>query len=325
MEVNMAFVFSKAEKKKAKLRLALSGPSGSGKTYSALLIAAGLGGKVAVIDTEHQSAELYADLIDYDVAPFGPPYSPARYVEAITAAEQAGYDVIVVDSLTHEWNGDGGCLDIHQRLTTTKTRGNSFTAWADVTPMHNGLINKILSSPSHIIVTMRSKTEYALVGDDGKKATPKKLGMAPIQREGMEYEFTLMLDIEQSNHYACTSKDRTGLFDGEPPFIITTDTGKALSEWLESGKAPVQVVILPEPEKAPEQAPEPSDRAKKMAIMTMTKAGIGKDDFVQTVQEITCKNPKTESLTEAEWLAVADTVRNNYKAKQEEIKNEDGN
>lgn len=310
----MAFTFSKAEKKKAKLRLALSGPSGSGKTYSALLIAAGLGGKVAVIDTEHQSAELYADLIDYDTATFNPPYSPDRYVEVITAAEQAGYDVIIIDSLTHEWNGDGGCLDIHQRLTTTKTRGNSFTAWADVTPMHNKLIEKMLSSPAHIIVTMRSKMEYTIVEDNGKKK-PVKMGLAPIQREGMEYEFTLMLDIEQSNHYACTSKDRTGLFDGEPPFIITRDTGKALSEWLESGKAPAPVVIPSEPEKAPDQAPEPSDRAKKMAIMTMTKAGIGKDDFVQTVQEITCKNPKTETLTGSEWLAVADTVRNNYKTK----------
>jgi hypothetical protein len=322
MEVNMAFVFSKAEKKKAKLRLALSGPSGSGKTYSALLIAAGLGGKVAVIDTEHQSADIYADVTEYDVAAFLPPYSPNRFIEAIEAAEQAGYDVIIIDSLSHEWTGEGGCLEIHDRMTV-KRKGNKWAAWADVTPHHNKLINRMLSSPAHIIVTMRSKIEYTMGGDDGK--TPKKIGMAPIQREGMEYEFTAMLDLDQQHHYAIASKDRTRLFDGQPPFTITTDTGKALSEWLESGKAPVQVVILPEPEKAPEQAPEPSDRAKKMAIMTMTKAGIGKDDFVQTVQEITCKNPKTESLTEAEWLAVADTVRNNYKAKQEEIKNEDGN
>ena len=225
--------FHKAERKKSKLRLGIAGPAGSGKTYSALLIAFGIGGKVAMIDTERGSGELYAHLGDYDVCPITSPFVPEKYIEAIRAAEDAGYTTIIIDSLSHAWSGEGGLLDLHGHLADRS--GNSWAAWRKVTPKHNQLVEAMLQSPCHIIATMRSKMEYAQVTENGKTAV-KKLGMSPIQRDGMEYEFTLFLDIDQ-DHVAAASKDRTSLFDGKF-FKPSTDTGKTLIEWLETGDRP---------------------------------------------------------------------------------------
>ncbi|MBW1928899.1 MAG: ATP-binding protein [Deltaproteobacteria bacterium] len=225
--------FHKAERKKSKLRLGIAGPAGSGKTYSALLIAFGIGGKVAMIDTERGSGELYAHLGDYDVCPITSPFVPEKYIEAIRAAEDAGYTTIIIDSLSHAWSGEGGLLDLHGHLADRS--GNSWAAWRKVTPKHNQLVEAMLQSPCHIIATMRSKMEYAQVMENGKTAV-KKLGMSPIQRDGMEYEFTLFLDIDQ-DHVAAASKDRTSLFDGKF-FKPSTDTGKTLIEWLETGDRP---------------------------------------------------------------------------------------
>lgn len=149
-------MFKKAERKQAKLRLALAGPSGSGKTYSALLIAKGLGGKIAVLDTEKGSASLYADLVDFDVVDLMAPFTPERYIDVITAAEAAGYDTLVIDSYSHEWTGPGGCLEANEALAHSKFRGNTWAAWNETTPRHRKLTNKILGSSMHIICTMRS-------------------------------------------------------------------------------------------------------------------------------------------------------------------------
>lgn len=227
-------MFNKAEKKKSKLRLALEGASGSGKTFSALIIAAALGEKVALIDTEHGSASLYSDRFDFDVAELNGDYAPERYIEMIEGAEQGGYDVLVIDSLSHEWEGTGGCLDIQGKL------GGRFQDWAKVTPRHNALINKILSSPLHIIVTMRTKAEYVVEENKKGKAAPQKVGTAPRQRDGMEYEFTAVLSLNQ-NHMASSSKDRTSLFDGKD-FKITRETGESLINWLNSG-VDVQAIV----------------------------------------------------------------------------------
>ncbi|RLA96197.1 MAG: AAA family ATPase [Deltaproteobacteria bacterium] len=229
-------MFRKAQRKKAKLRLGLAGPAGSGKTYSALLIAFGLGGKVAMLDTEHGSGELYANLGDYDVATLSPPFSPDRYVKIIREAEKEGYNVLIIDSISHAWAGEGGILEMHDKYA--KTKGNSFTAWREVTPTHNALVEAMLQSEMHIIATMRSKQEYIMTTDDKGKTAIKKVGMAPIQRDGMEYEFTLFLELSLE-HYAMATKDRTSLFDGRPPFVITVETGKTLLEWLEEGIDPV--------------------------------------------------------------------------------------
>lgn len=224
-------MFRKAERKKAKLRLGILGPSGSGKTYSAILITKGLGGKAALIDTEHGSGELYSHLMDYDVATLTPPFSPDKYVQLIHGAEQAGYDTLIIDSLSHAWSGDGGVLDMHDKATAA-TR-NSFTAWREVTPQHNAFVDAILQSPLHIIATMRTKTAYEVTQDNGKTKVVK-VGLAPIQRDGMEYEFTAVFDLSIDGHIATASKDRTTLFDGRH-FKPSVETGIELLEWLEAG------------------------------------------------------------------------------------------
>ena len=225
-------MFKKAERKQAKLRLALAGPSGSGKTYSALLLAQGLGGRIAVLDTEHGSASLYADLVDFDAMELHAPYSPERYIEVIAAAEQAGYETLGIDSYSHEWTGSGGCLEINESVAHQKFRGNTWAAWNETTPRHRKLTDKILTSSMHIICTMRSKTET--VQGEGKKIL--KLGMKSEQRDGTDYEFTVVLDLTHDGHTATASKDRTKLFD--QPELISADTGRRLLAWLNSGLNP---------------------------------------------------------------------------------------
>lgn len=224
----------KATRKKAKLRLGIAAPSGAGKTFSALLLAFGIGGKVGMIDTEHGSGDLYADLGDYDIIQIGAPYTVAKYREAIKSFEDAGYTTCIIDSLSHAWAGDGGLLDKQGKIADRGT--NSFAAWRTVTPEHNDLVNAMLQSPMHIIATMRAKQDYVLETNDKGKQTPKKVGLAPVQREGMEYEFTVMLDVDMQ-HVASASKDRTRLFDGRY-FKIDQSTGAELLAWLETGEAP---------------------------------------------------------------------------------------
>jgi hypothetical protein len=230
-------MFRKAERKKAKLRLGILGPAGSGKTYSSLLIAQGLNGSVALIDTEHGSGELYANLIDYDVATLNPPFTPQRYIELIKNAEEAAYNTLIIDSLSHAWSGEGGVLDMHDKASASVR--NSFAAWREVTPHHNNLVETMLQSSLHIIATMRTKTAYEVVEDNGK-AKPVKVGLAPVQREGMDYEFTVVFDLSIDKHIATASKDRTGLFDGQH-FVPSEETGRALLDWLETGTDPAKI------------------------------------------------------------------------------------
>lgn len=231
--------FEKAMRKKAKLRLALTGPSGSGKTYSALLVAKGIGGRIAVLDTEKGSASLYSDVADFDVLEMDPPFAPERFIEAITAAEQAGYDTLVLDSITHEWSGVGGCLELVDTIAKAKFRGNSWSAWSEINPRHRLFLDAILRSPMHIIATMRSKTETAQVEENGRKKVAK-LGMKSEQRDGVEYEFTTVLDIGHETHHAIASKDRTKLFSNADPVVLGEETGKQLLNWLESGANPLE-------------------------------------------------------------------------------------
>lgn len=227
-------VFRPAQRKKAKLRLGIAGPAGSGKTYSAILIAKGLGGKIAMVDTENGSGDLFDRLADYDVETLGAPFDPGRYIDLIHQAEKAGYSTVILDSISHAWAGAGGLLDQQNRLAKNP-KVNSFTAWRDITPKQTALIDAMLQSSCNIIATMRSKQDYIMVENDKGKQVPQKVGMAPVQRDGMDYEFTICFDLSVPEHYAIASKDRTSLFDGEPPFLITADTGKTLLEWLEAG------------------------------------------------------------------------------------------
>jgi len=225
--------FRKAERCKAKLRLGITGTAGSGKTYGALLVAKGLGGKIALIDTENGSGDLYATEFDYDVGAITAPYTVNKYLDAIHGAEQAGYEIIIIDSLSHAWAGEGGLLDLQGKITDASYSKNSYTAWRKVTPEHNKLIEAMLNSPCHIIATMRSKTEYIQTENDKGKKEIIKVGLAPVQREGMDYEFTTVFDLGQ-NHVATVSKDRTRLFDGEI-FTLSELTGKKLKDWLDTG------------------------------------------------------------------------------------------
>ena len=226
----------KAKRSATKLRLLLTGPSGSGKTWGALQIARGIGGKCVVIDTEEGSSDLYDHLHDFDVIDLRPPFSPERYIEAITAAEDAGYDIIIVDSVTHCWSGSGGCLELLEDVAKAQFRGNTWSAFSVITPRWRAFVDKLLRSPAHVICSGRSKTETAQVDDHGKKKVAK-LGMKLEARDGLEFEFTCVLDLIHDGHYATVSKDRTGLFAGDPK-PITTQTGERLAEWL-AGATPV--------------------------------------------------------------------------------------
>lgn len=229
----------KAERKIARLRLGIAGPSGSGKTMGSLKLARGItDGKICLIDTERGSGDLYADLYDYDIIQLEPPFKPEKYVDAIAMAEDAGYDVIIIDSLSHAWSDEGGLLDQADKLSVSTNR---FQVWSSLTPQHRKLVNAMLQSTSHIIGTIRSKQEYVMEKDEATgKSSVKKLGMAPVQRDGMEYEFTIFFDVD-SNHNTRASKDRTNMFNDEV-FVLSEDIGKRIREWLESGKPDVRLM-----------------------------------------------------------------------------------
>ena len=227
----------RATRKKAKIRLGLSAVSGGGKTYSAILVAKGLCtdlSKVAVIDTENGSADLYAHLGDYNVLPLTAPFSPERYIEAIRTCEKSGMEVIIIDSISHEWDGKGGCLEIVESL------GGKYQDWAKVTPRHQAFLEAILHSPSHIITTVRRKQDYEMI-KDGNKIRIEKAGLKEITREGFEYELTINLELD-TKHNAVASKDRTNLFMGKPAFVPSEKTGALIAEWCEQGEEDFNVV-----------------------------------------------------------------------------------
>jgi hypothetical protein len=218
-----------SQRQQAKIKMGLQGPSGSGKTYSALLIAYGLIGnwqKIAVIDSENNSSHLYAHLGPYNVLGISQPFAPEKYIEAIELCEHAGIQAIIIDSISHEWDGNGGILDIHGSMT-----GNSFTNWNKVTPRHNSFVQKILQSPAHIIATIRSKQDYVLSEKNGK-IVPEKVGLKGVTRDGMDYEFTIVLDLD-IKHNALASKDRTGLFMDKPTIVPDSSTGEKIKNWCQ--------------------------------------------------------------------------------------------
>jgi len=228
-----------AERRQAKIKLGLQSVSGGGKTYSALLLAYGLindWSKIAVIDTENHSADLYAHLGNYQVLALEQPFTPERYIEAIEICEKAGMEAIIIDSISHEWESTGGILDIHGAMM-----GNSFTNWSKVTPRHNAFIQKILQSQSHIIATIRSKQDYVLSEKNGKMV-PEKIGLKGVTREGLDYEFTLVFELDLK-HQATATKDRTGLFMDKPSFMISPDTGQLILNWCRSGKTLADIKV----------------------------------------------------------------------------------
>ena len=276
------FVFTKAERKKAKLKLNLNGPSGSGKTYSALQMATGLGEKIAVIDTENESASLYASEFKFDTLPLRPPYSPERFVGAIQAAYNMGYEVLIIDSASHEWIGTGGCLEINDKAAA-RFKGNTWSAWSETTPKHRKFIDAMLQTDMHIITTTRAKTET--VQGEGKKIL--KLGMKAEQRDGYEYELTVALDVLHENHVAVPTKDRTKLFNPEGE-VITRETGKRILDWLNDGRSQEEALL-----EAYQEAVERIGNTKDIAELGIIYTQFRGTEYEQQVAD-QCRGKKAE-------------------------------
>ncbi len=271
--------FKKASRKKVKLRLNISAPSGAGKTMSALLLAKGLVGswdKVGVIDTENDSASLYEHLGDFNTLVLTSPFTPEKYIEAINAGVNAGFECIIIDSTSHEWDGPGGCVDLNEKLAQTKYKGNTWSAWNEITPRHDAFVEAIKQCPVHVIACTRSKMETVM--GEGKKV--HKVGMKDIQRSGWEYELTLSFNIDRDTHTATVSKDRTELFEGKDAFVITEDTGVKIRQWCEAGIDPAA-----ELRKAVEDATKALNEAPDFATLASTYTALP-DDVKKEVTEL---------------------------------------
>lgn len=303
----MSIVLKKAQRKKVKLKIGLSAPSGGGKTASSLLLGYGLlkgehpdwsdeqiWDKIALIDTENGSGELYANtqigttaIGVYNAISIEPPYEPQKYIEAIAACKEAGMEVCICDSLSHAWSGQGGLLEKQNNIS--RRTGNSYTAWRDITPLHNQMVDAVLQTDMHMICTMRSKTEYVQEKGPNGKTTVRKVGMAPIQRDGMEYEFSMFIEID-ADHQAFVSKDRTGVIDGQY-FVVTPDVGIKLAKWLDSA-APAdsgaKVVSTYDPPKS-DPTPTLADVIQSIdsKAKTLPDKGVDKAAVIETVRKAT--------------------------------------
>lgn len=314
----MAFVLKKAQRKRVKLKIGLAAPSGGGKTASSLILGYGLlkgehpnwsdeqiWDKIAIIDTENGSGELYANckigstmIGSYNAISLEPPYEPNKYIEAINACKDAGMEVCIVDSLSHAWSGRGGLLE--KQGNVSKRTGNSYTAWREITPLHNALVDTLLQIDMHVICTMRSKTEYVQEKDEKGRTTVRKVGMAPIQRDGMEYEFSMFLEID-AEHQAFVSKDRTGVIDGQY-FTVTPDIGVKLAHWLDGG-APEDTspVIVSTYDSPAVNTPETlSGLISQIDVIAkaLPDRGVSKADITSTIKNITGGSANYNNITE---------------------------
>lgn len=250
----MTLQIRKAERKGKHARIALIGPSGSGKSYTALQLAAGLtrNGKILAIDTEHGSLDKYADILpdgkSFDVIALSM-FSPENYIEAIELAQKSGYDTIIIDSLSHAWMGKGGALEMVDRVARRSQSNNNYTAWREVTPLHNQLVEAMIQANAHIIACMRAKTEYVIEKDpDTGKTKVRKIGLAPVQRDGLEYEMDIVADMDMEN-YMLVSKSRLPFMSGAVVVKPTQTLGVQLREWYDGAAAslPIPTVSIAEP------------------------------------------------------------------------------
>lgn len=303
-----------AERAETRIKLSIGGPSGSGKTCSALLLAYGLvkaahpawtdaqcWEKVCIVDTENGSAKLYADfnvpntiyhIGKFFTVPLKPPYEANKFIESIQASEQAGMEVVIIDSLSAYWTGEGGALDKQGKIAART--GNSYTAWRDVTPEYNRVIDTILQSSCHVIMCSRAKMDYVQEKNSNGKTVVRAVGMGLQSRDGLEYEASLHFMISVPDHIANATKDRTGLFDGKY-FVITPDTGKEIYRWLSSGaQEKPESVPIPQPVTPVSPTEEPVASASENEVtMEMVDAvikarcrGISPEEKKQVAEEI---------------------------------------
>lgn len=297
----MTFEIRKAERRNVSARVAFIGPSGAGKTYSAIHYARGLvgpDGTVVVIDTEQGSSEMYADKAGgFAVLTLSAPYSPRRYMEAIDAVESSWAStpkekrVLVVDQITHAWAGEGGVLD-YVDSQAQNTKGNSFAAWKKGTPIQQAFIERLLRVDGHLIVTMRSKVEWVLDKVDGK-TVPRKVGLAPVQRNDIEFEWQIVFDMDQESNQARATKDRTGLFSGRV-FQPSEEHGKKLRDFLASGKPLLEVPV------AVPQGDALIDAQQVTTLVSAAKAsGRLKEEFLAVIEKVAGhRDPKQVKASE---------------------------
>ncbi|MEN6404016.1 MAG: ATP-binding protein [Armatimonadia bacterium] len=285
--------FTRATKKKSKLRAAIFGPSGAGKTFTALRIAVGLGGRIAGIDTEFGSMSKYSDRFAFDVLELTESQAISDYTTGIDQAAAAGYDVLIIDSMTHGWQELLAEID---RLAKSKYGGNSWSAWSEGTPKQKALIKSILSFPGHIIATMRSKTEWESAKDDRGKVKPVRIGLAPDEGKGIEYEFDLLLELS-TDHIATVIKDRTGKFQDLTIEKPGEDFGRALAAWLADG-VPVPVATYTSPVPVEVQPPAASHSSKPVVFPFGKHKDAAPDSL--TVEELRSEATFWERKTEEE-------------------------
>lgn len=293
----------KAQKGRQKLRMGLVAPTGGGKTWTALLFATelvkGTGLRIGVIDTERESAELYADHFDFDVIPLTDSHDPRKYIEALkTFAEDGSYGCVVIDSASHAWMGKDGIQEQLDKYAK-KNRGDSFGGWREMTPLHNSFVDAMLAAPFHLIVTLRAKMEYVRETDDKGKTVIRKVGMQPVQRDGMEYEFTIVCDMT-TDHDLIVGKTRCNLVDGMLVNRPNGEFAKILRNWLEDG-AEKPLPSMPAP-------PAPNGNG-------------GTDDGPSFAQrELLAKLQKSHVFTESERAATQKTLeKHNTKRKAQEL------
>lgn len=284
----------------------MSGPSGSGKTYSALLLAKGLTdswNKIALIDTENKRGDLYSDLGEYNIITLEAPFTPERFIEAIATCKAAGMEVIIIDSLSHEWEGAGGCLESNEKLAASKYKGNTWAAWNETTPRHQRLISAIIATPCHIINTMRSKTD--VIQTEDKKI--KKVGLKPIQREGFEYEMTISFDLDRDTHCAVVGKDNTHLFEGKDPFVITPETGLMIKQWSESGVVDLEAIKTAIFDELTRLGRKPNTKEEaEAAVLDLTKLELKPENYNAIVESL-----KVQEYPEQPWERGEEEVKTN--------------
>lgn len=242
----MNFQVKKAKREKIYVKIALMSPSGGGKSYSALRLATGMANeiekqsgqrpKILLANTEQKRGYYYANEFDYDIVDIDAPHNPEKYVDLINFAVEEGYGILIIDSSSHEWEGKGGCLELHQQA------GGTYQAWGKVTPRHDRFIEAIADSPIHIIATMRGKDQYEIEKDEKGKTNVKKLGVGAKQREGFEYEFTCTFLIDQKTHLAEVQKDNTHIFENDIATLLSETHGEKIIKWANSGEGYTPVV-----------------------------------------------------------------------------------
>ena len=298
--------FQKAQRIVKKARIGICGAAGSGKTLSALKIASGLGQRIALVDTENNSSVLYADRLDFDVLNLEPPFEIDKYIKAIHQAEAAGYDVLILDSISHAWAGEGGLLDTQGKMADGGM--NSFTAWRKLTPQHNAFIEAMIRSKLHLIATMRSKMDYVVETNEKGKSVPKKVGLAPVQREGMDYEFDIVFDLDLG-HNAQSSKDRSSLFDGRLVSKPDEKIGKQILEWLDRGQQPAAAATTNAGAHTPifnESGFLTGDKETKAMLEAVDKAG--SIDRLNSIDQSRQKGLTSKKITDDQSERLVDAI-----------------